>query len=128
MRNKSLILPRYKLLAIRGAGTFACRVETHLDPPSCANPRRRHECRRGSLRGCATVAALIACMTVAAQAPPTVFKANANLVIINVSAKDKAGLAVEGLRAEDFTVLEDGKPQKVSVFEYPVSYTHLRAH
>src|ERR1035437_429165 len=65
-----------------------------------------------------TVAALIACMTVAAQAPPTVFKANANLVIINVSAKDKAGLAVEGLKAEDFTVLEDGKPQQVSVFEY----------
>jgi VWFA-related protein len=27
-------------------------------------------------------------------------------------------LAVEGLKAEDFTVLEDGKPQKVSVFEY----------
>ena len=56
--------------------------------------------------------------TATAQAPPTVFKANANLVIINVSAKDKAGLAVEGLKAEDFTVLEDGKPQKVSVFEY----------
>ena len=46
------------------------------------------------------------------------FKANANLVIINVTAKDKGGLAVEGLKAEDFTVLEDGKPQKVSVFEY----------
>ena len=52
-----------------------------------------------------------------AQAPVT-FKANSNLVIIDVSAKDKGGLAVEGLKAEDFTVLEDGKPQKVSVFEY----------
>ena len=55
--------------------------------------------------------------TVMAQTPAT-FKANANLVIINVTAKDKGGLAVEGLKAEDFTVLEDGKPQKVSVFEY----------
>ena len=48
----------------------------------------------------------------AAQAPVT-FKANSNLVIVNVSAKDKGGLAVERLKAEDFTVLEDGKPQKV---------------
>jgi VWFA-related protein len=52
-----------------------------------------------------------------AQAPVT-FKANSNLVIIDVSAKDKGGLPVEGLKAGDFTVLEDGKPQKVSVFEY----------
>ena len=98
MRNKSLKLRRYKLLAIRGAGTFACRVETHLDPPSCAAPRRRHECRRASLRGCATITALTTLMLlpVSAQTPVT-FKANANLVIINVSAKDKGGLAVEGL-------------------------------
>ena len=33
-------------------------------------------------------------------------------------AKDKNGKAVEGLKPEDFTVLEDGKPQKISVFEY----------
>jgi VWFA-related protein len=52
-----------------------------------------------------------------AQTPVT-FKANSNLVIVNVTAKDKGGLAVEGLKAEDFTVLEDGKPQKVSIFEY----------
>ena len=38
-------------------------------------------------------------------APSTVtFKANSNLVIVNVSAKDKGGLPVEGLKAEDFTV------------------------
>ena len=52
-----------------------------------------------------------------AQTPVT-FKANSNLVIVNVTAKDKGGLPVEGLKADDFTVLEDGKPQKVSVFEY----------
>ncbi len=46
------------------------------------------------------------------------FKANSNLVIVDVTAKDKGGLAIEGLKAEDFTVLEDGKPQKVSVFEF----------
>jgi len=46
------------------------------------------------------------------------FKTSSNLVIVNVSAKDKGGLGVEGLKAEDFTVMEDGKPQKISVFEY----------
>src|ERR1017187_2012626 len=46
------------------------------------------------------------------------FKANANLFIVDVTAKDKAGNVVEGLKAGDFTVLEDGKPQKVSIFEF----------
>ena len=46
------------------------------------------------------------------------FKTSSNLVIVNVSAKDKGGLGVEGLKAEDFTVMEDGKVQKISVFEY----------
>ena len=41
-----------------------------------------------------------------------------NLVIVDVTAKDKQGMTVEGLKADDFTVLEDGKPQKVSVFEF----------
>src|ERR1035441_5031330 len=71
-----------------------------------------------------TVAALTACLTTMtvllpsrAQTAPT-FKANANLVIVNVSATDKAGLPVEGLKAEVLLVRKDGKPQKVSVFEY----------
>jgi hypothetical protein len=37
----------------RGAGTPACQVEAHLDPVF-KSTERRHECRRGSLRGCAT--------------------------------------------------------------------------
>lgn len=46
------------------------------------------------------------------------FTSNSNLVIVDITAKDKSGKPVEGLRAEDFTVLEDNKPQKISVFEY----------
>ncbi len=46
------------------------------------------------------------------------FKSQSNLVILDVSAKDKGGLPIEGLKATDFTVMEDGKPQKISVFEY----------
>jgi len=69
-----------------------------------------------------TLLTIVMLLPVSAQQPAApgavTFKANSNLVIVNVSAKDKGGLPVEGLKAEDFTVLEDGKPQKVSVFEY----------
>ena len=53
-----------------------------------------------------------------AQAGTTpVFNTTANLVIVDVTVKDKAGSAIENLKQGDFTVLEDGKPQKISVFE-----------
>jgi hypothetical protein len=37
-----------------GAGGFACRVETLLDPCLGVPAKRRHECLRGRLRVCAT--------------------------------------------------------------------------
>jgi VWFA-related protein len=57
-----------------------------------------------------------------AKAPPSgqvaKFSANSNLVIVDVVVRDKSGNSIEGLKPDDFTVLEDGKPQKVSVFEF----------
>jgi VWFA-related protein len=40
------------------------------------------------------------------------------LVVINVAAKDKSGNPIPNLRSDDFTVTEDGKVQKISVFEF----------
>jgi VWFA-related protein len=40
------------------------------------------------------------------------------LVVVNVSVKDRGGAPVEGLTAADFIITEDGKPQKIKVFEY----------
>lgn len=49
---------------------------------------------------------------------PATFKATTNLVVINVSAKDKDGKPIEGLTPADFSLTEDGKPQQIKFFEY----------
>ena len=46
-----------------------------------------------------------------------VFRATTRLVQVDVVATDKHGRPVPGLKADQFTVLQDGKPQKVRVFE-----------
>ena len=46
-----------------------------------------------------------------------IFKAQSELVLVNVSVRDKSGNLVRDLKPEDFTVLEDNKPQKVATFD-----------
>ena len=48
----------------------------------------------------------------------TVLRATTRLVVVDVVATDSKGEPVPDLKAEDFTVLEDGKPQKVSGFTF----------
>ncbi|MGH9521807.1 MAG: VWA domain-containing protein [Terriglobales bacterium] len=45
------------------------------------------------------------------------FKAESELVLVNVIARDKDGNPVRNLTKDDFTVMEDGKPQKVQSFD-----------
>ena len=45
------------------------------------------------------------------------FRVQSDLVLINVTVRDKSGNFVRNLRAEDFTILEDNKPQKVTSFD-----------
>src|SRR4051794_10582700 len=46
------------------------------------------------------------------------FNSATNLVVVNVIVRDKKGGIVEGLKPDQFTVLENGKPQTISVFEF----------
>src|SRR5262249_30839574 len=39
------------------------------------------------------------------------------LVLVNVTARDKRGQPVTDLKNTDFTILEDGKPQKITTFD-----------
>jgi VWFA-related protein len=53
------------------------------------------------------------------EAPPDipVFHSETQLVVMDVSVTDSRGDPVNGLQAGDFTLLENGKPQSVRVFE-----------
>ncbi|HTW63211.1 MAG TPA: VWA domain-containing protein [Bryobacteraceae bacterium] len=62
------------------------------------------------------VAGTLLCAGLLAQVTPT-FKTSTNLVIVNVTVRDKSGKAIENLKKDQFTLLEDGKPQKIAVFE-----------
>ncbi len=62
-----------------------------------------------------------------AQSPPQLpgqqqtvdytFKASTEMVLVNVSVRDKSGKFVRDLKPEDFTILEDNKPQKITSFD-----------
>jgi len=45
------------------------------------------------------------------------FSTTTNLVIVNVSVKDRTGKPLKGLKKVDFTLLEDDKAQAVAIFE-----------
>jgi hypothetical protein len=45
------------------------------------------------------------------------FRSRSELVLVNVTVRDKNGNPVRDLKREDFTVLEDNKPQQVTSFD-----------
>ena len=53
----------------------------------------------------------------ASKKVPT-FKGEAQLVIVDVFAKDKDGNPVPNLKASDFAITEDGKAQNIRICEY----------
>ena len=53
----------------------------------------------------------------AAQAPETTLKVDVKLVNVFVTVTDEHGAPVAGLKKENFTLLEDGKPQTISMFD-----------
>ena len=71
---------------------------------------------------------LCACLSANAQQPPQnaangpeanlKFATTTQLVVEDVLIKGKDGKPILGLKPTDFTITEDGKPQKISVFEF----------
>src|SRR6202035_4798464 len=68
--------------------------------------------------GAAFVALTLLCAaSLSEQSSEYVFRAESDLVLVNVTVKDKSGKFVAGLKPEDFTILEDNKPQKIVSFD-----------
>ncbi len=61
-----------------------------------------------------------AAATLLAQNPAqdSVFKVSVDLVQVDAVVTDSQGHHVPGLKPEDFRILEDGKPQKITAFSY----------
>ncbi len=69
-------------------------------------------------------------MVLSAQAPqqqdtpaaggknPTKFSTTLQLVLVDISVKDKSGQPIKGLNPADFTIMEDGKKQDIKVFQF----------
>ena len=53
----------------------------------------------------------------AAQTPETTLKVDVKLVNVFVTVTDEHGAPVAGLKKDNFALLEDGKPQTISVFD-----------
>ena len=53
----------------------------------------------------------------AQQATDYTFRVQSNLVLVNIAVRDKNGNFVRGLKPQDFTILEDNKPQKIDTFD-----------
>ena len=64
--------------------------------------------------GTALAAVTAATWPIEAQQP--VFRAETDLVTVGVTVRDRAGAPVTELNQADFTVLEDGRPQRVTYF------------
>jgi len=67
-----------------------------------------------------TIIAIILVPLVIARAQTGTYKfeTTTQLVVVNLSVKGRSGAPIEKLKASDFTVTEDGKPQQIKVFEY----------
>jgi VWFA-related protein len=58
------------------------------------------------------------------SAPPAslqrapVFRGGVNIILVDVDVRDKDGSAIKGLKAADFDLREDGKPQEIVTFAF----------
>ncbi len=56
--------------------------------------------------------------------PAPTLRSSSRLVLLDVVVLDSSGKPVTGLSRDDFTVLEDGKPQKIDSFERPEEHKY----
>ena len=71
---------------------------------------------------------VLSCSSVATGQEEEVVKVKSNLVNIDVIVKDKKGRYIADLKPEDFTILENGVPQKIEFFDAPLSRIEIKTN
>src|SRR6266568_5123626 len=66
--------------------------------------------------GMRTILVLAAGCTLLGQDLPAPIKVDVSVVSVLASVRDKRGALVSNLEKQDFTILEDGKPQEIKYF------------
>jgi VWFA-related protein len=103
---------------------FATKRVPHVSPMEHKSATKRVPHVSLLRRGISLSLALaLSAVAPAQQAPPSTsgftVKINTDLVLTNVVVRDKkTGAVVPGLTANDFTILENGKPQKIVSFDF----------
>ena len=59
----------------------------------------------------------LVCVPLTSQQEEYKFRVQSDLVLVNVTVRDKSGNIITNLKPEDFSILEDNKPQKVVSFD-----------
>jgi VWFA-related protein len=94
---------RNTLVILLGALLIAAAQQTTTTPPSGAQKKgasAKQEATKGAAKKTYS------------------FSDTVQLVVVDVFAKDKSGNPIENLKASDFTITEDGKPQAIKFCEY----------
>src|ERR1700733_14819928 len=60
---------------------------------------------------------LLVCAVLSSQQSDYTLHSESDVVLVNVTVRDKSGKFVPGLKPENFTILEDNKPQKIVSFD-----------
>jgi TonB family protein len=104
------------VLGMASRADLAVRIGAVLD----ARQKRGRAQRWQVALACAVAAAglAIAPLRVVAAPQGQSYQGNSNLVMEDVTVTDAGGKAIEGLKASDFAVTEDGVGQQISIFEF----------
>ena len=73
--------------------------------------------KAGSVHAGLMLAGLLTCAAMQGSAQDVTFRMNVQLVNVFVNVTDQNGAIVGGLTRDDFALYEDGRPQKISLFE-----------
>src|SRR5437762_6382373 len=73
--------------------------------------------RQAAIAGLLLFICAAVCLACNAQEPDTTFKVNVKLVNVFVTVTDEHGAPIANLKKDNFALQEDGKEQKISVFD-----------